>query len=305
MIWTLIATFTLLVFAISYLGLCWWIVARMVRPIRHLPERTPAELGFLDAEQLTLRTEDGMQLSGCLIPSSGDRVVVLVHGLNSHGWDAQTPHVVRAYVNAGFHVLVFDLRGQGNSDGVQLGLGWLERQDVRAAVRSLLERGFAPGKIGVHGTSYGAAAALLAAAETPEIGAIIADSAFADVRDVLVGEMKHRTHLPILLITLLMPGLQLLARAVYSIRLGTTTPESAIAAVVPRTILLIHGSEDSIIPVDQSRRLQTAAGETAEFWILTGRGHTEGVMLEDGSFSPLREVFLGRVVDFFATSLHS
>ena len=50
--------------------------------------------------------------------------------------------IARAYVEAGFHVLVFDPRANGRSKGDHYGLGWLERRDVRGAVNLLLSRGF-------------------------------------------------------------------------------------------------------------------------------------------------------------------
>ena len=45
----------------------------------------------------------------------------------------------------------------------------------------------------------------------------------------------------------------------------------------PRPILLIHGSDDAVTPVESATRLQMAVGPAAELWVLPGRGHTEGV----------------------------
>ncbi len=93
---------------------------------------------------------------------------------------------------------------------------------MRAAVSELLPRGFAPGKIGIHGTSYGAAGTLLTVSEIREIGAVIADSSFADVRDVISGEMQRETELPSFLETSFFPVWTFLAA--NSIRLTYESP---------------------------------------------------------------------------------
>jgi alpha-beta hydrolase superfamily lysophospholipase len=297
-----ITLFILLLLLGLYLGICWQILNVTIIPIRKQPEQTPAELGFSKAEVLSFRsTEDHIPLQGWLVPSSGDKVIVLVHGLHSHAWDCQTPDVVRAYADAGFHVLLFDLRGHGSSGGDRIGLGWLERRDVRAAVNLLLARGFKPGKIGIHGTSYGAATALLATAKIGEIGAVIADSAFASVGDVINGEIERQTGLPSRLAEVLRPGIRFIASHYYSLDLNEVSPEQAIADISPRPILLIHGEEDPIISAEQARRLKAAAGDGAELWLLPGRRHAEGVLLAPDceQYSPIRDIFLRKITQFF------
>lgn len=188
---------------------------------------------------------------------------MLIHGLSSFAWDGAAPDIALAFLKAGFHVLVFDLRAHGRSGGELLGLGWHERQDVRAAVDFLLMRGFGPGSIGLHGTSYGAATALLSAAAIPEVGAVVADSAFADMRDIMDIEIEKSTGLPSPFAGLLRPGLSLIARAVYALDLDLIRPETTVAAIAPRPVFFIHGSEDDVIPPDHSFRLKVASHNSA------------------------------------------
>jgi fermentation-respiration switch protein FrsA (DUF1100 family) len=202
-------------------------------------------------------------------------------------------------------VLLYDLRGHGDSGGDYLGFGWKDRGDVHAAVNVLLSEGFRPGKIGIHGTSYGGAIAILAAADIPEIGAVVADSAFSDVRDVIEDAIERETGIPSSLTKLLRPCLRCLASKLYSLNLDEVSPEEAIASISPRPVLFIHGEEDPIIPVEHALRLKEAAGDGAKLWLLPGRQHTEGVRLEPDyeRYSPMREVFLRKVTQFFERSL--
>jgi pimeloyl-ACP methyl ester carboxylesterase len=292
------------IFAGMYLSACWYIVGTMVTLNPRAETFKPNKLGFSQAKKVTFHTADGVRLEGWFVPSQGDRVIILVHGVYSNAWDCQAPDIVRAYRDAGFNVFLFDSRGQGESGGT-LGLGWLERQDVHAVVNILLARGFKAGKIGIHGTSYGGATALLAAAEIPEIGAIVADSAFADVQDVMLGEIARKTGLSVGWTRPLAPGLRFVAWLRYDINFDEPSPERVIAAIAPRPVLLIHGERDSIVPVESVERLHRAAPMNTSVWVLPGGEHTQGVRLVPDCErpSPLREQFLSRVTGFFRDTL--
>lgn len=305
--WLLASVVTSAVVFALYIGFCLFIVSSSLATTRTDYESTPGAAG-LAAERIRFNSAwDDMPLTGWLLPASGERAVVMVHGLAGNGWSGADPEIARAYVAAGFHVLVFDLRGQGQSGGTQLGLGWHERGDVRAAVDFLLNRGFQPGKIGLHGTSYGAATALLSAAIIPEVGAVVSDSAFADMRDLMDAEIERRTGVPSQLVSLLLrPGIASVAHLYYSLDFDLIPPEKAISLIAPRPILLIHGEDDKEIPVHHMRRLKDAAsGNRNEAWILPGLGHTEGVWMwkQPREISPMRNTFLQRVVTFFKQSL--
>ena len=109
--WIKIPAWSLVVLLALYAGTCWYILNVTITPMRKLPTVAPGQLGFSTAKELAFKSaEDGVLLRGWLVPSTGSRAIVLVHGINSHAWDGHAPEVVRAYVDAGFHVL--HIRGQ-------------------------------------------------------------------------------------------------------------------------------------------------------------------------------------------------
>ena len=290
--------------AVLYLGICGLILWLLATPSRK--PNPPGPDPNLRSEVLQFESaEDKIPLSGWLLPSSGDRAIVLVHGVNSDGWCGAHTDIARAYVEAGFHVLVFDLRGHGRSGGDRIGFGWFERRDVGAALDLLLGRGFRPGRIGIHGTSYGGAVALVSAAAMPELGAVVADSAFADIRDMMQGQIKRRIPwFPF--VSAFAPGITLMGQLLYRLDFDVMAPERAVPDIAPRPILFIHGSEDPVTPVAHAYRLKAASRNAQdELWILEGLGHTQGVrtgkMYKDSS--PMREAFLEKVVAFFDKSL--
>lgn len=305
LLWTLAS---LVVVAGAYAGACWVVLKTLIVPERKPHAESPADLGFPGARSLTFESRTGaVPLRGWLIPSRRERAVILVHGLHSHAWDCGTPDLVAAYAEAGFDVFLFDLRGHGASGGEHAGLGLLERGDVRAAVDLLLERGIEPGRIGIHGVSYGAAVALMAAARIDAIGAVIADSSYASFADALGAELERRTGLPPTTATILMPGLDLLASAIYGVDPDEAAPAQAIARIQRRPILLIHGTEDWVIPYEHAERLQAAAGPNASLWSLSGAEHTQGIRTvpDCAAVSPLRDAYLSRGVRFFERHLEA
>ena len=280
----------------------------MVKPARKPITETPSESGFNAVESISFISDDGVPLKGYLLGGSADRAILVVHGVYSHSWDCQTPDLARTLVDSGFRVLVFDLRCHGRSGGDHLGLGWLERLDVAAAIRFLLSQGFSPGKIGIHAASYGASASIFATAMIPEVdssvGALVLDSSFANINDVIEGEIQRQTGLPPVATHALMPGIRFMAGQLYSLDMTGPFPEQALIDMHRRPTLLIHGENDPVTPVEHVMRLKAAA-PYAELWILPGRLHTEGVLLSPDCVdpSPTREKYLKKVTYFFDHAL--
>lgn len=108
--------------------------------------------------------------------------------------------------------------------------------------------------------------------------AVIADSAFADARDLIATEVGRRTHVPGFLAgSLMRPGIEKAAHLLFGLDLASLAPERSISRIVPRPLLLIRGARDPVIPPDHARRLKDhAANAAAELWMLEGMGHTEG-----------------------------
>ena len=252
---------------------------------------TPADLG-LAYEPVTFESAvDHVPLRGWYLPSRGERAIVLLHGIDSNRWDPwpSLPQKAKIYVDNGFDVLTFDLRAHGESGGEHMGLGWLERRDVQGAVRLVEQRGIAPGRIGIHGNSYGAGTALLSTAAIPDVAAVISDSAFADQRLLLDREINRRTGLP----PIFTPGISAFASLFYGLDLAAMPPELAVPQIAPRPILFIHGTADTRIPVDHAYRLKAASRNPAdELWIVPGAVHVQAFAVEP-------DLYATKVVAFF------
>ena len=110
--------------------------------------------------------------------------IVMAHGLGGTRACALDPYA-RAFVAAGFHVLLFDYRCLGDSDGLPRQVvsipGQLE--DWAAAIRfARALPGVDPARIGLWGTSLSGGHVITMAARDPEIAAISAQCPMVDGR---------------------------------------------------------------------------------------------------------------------------
>ena len=203
--------------------------------------------------------------------------VILVHGLNRNRAGDNALALARRLFDRGFNVLLFDMRGHGESDGDQLSAGYFEKWDVLGAYDFLVQRGASPGGIGLLGWSLGAGTALLAAAEEPAIKAVVSDSSFADVHDLIAQETDRATVFPQWAVPVFVPGMKVIARVLYGIDVGAVVPEKA-AGTLGYPILVIHGGEDSRVPVEQSVRIYASASAGSELWLVHGSDHADAVV---------------------------
>ena len=248
---------------------------------------SPFETQVEGFETVTFRTADGVRLSGWWLPRpDSERVIVGLAGHRSSKSDLLG--IGSGLWRAGNNVLLFDWRSRGESDIAQHSLAYYELRDAEAAVRYALER--APGaRLGVVGYSMGAAIAVLLAARTPEVRAVVADSPFTGIADV-VAHGAQRLRAPARLVV---PLADLMTRARYGYRFGDVRPIAAVAAISPRPLLIIHGTQDTLIPVSHAYAMFEAARPPKELWLIEGAEHCGGYFVD-------RPAYVARVAAFFA-----
>jgi fermentation-respiration switch protein FrsA (DUF1100 family) len=246
---------------------------------------TPGDLG-LEYEVVRFTTDDGVTLSGWLIPAARDTrtAVVVLHGFSGH----RLPELATLvpWLREEHHVLQFDFRGHGESDPSATTLGTLERRDVSAAVRFLSGRGLGP--IALFGVSMGAATAIVAAAYLP-VAAVVAEAAYAQVHHPIANRMREVGY----------PLAGLGARAIVAAaslraRSRLADPVRAVARIAPRPLLLIAPRDDRLISWRQSLRLYQAAGEPKELMVVDGAGHAEAYAVDPERYRRRVLDFLGR-----------
>jgi fermentation-respiration switch protein FrsA (DUF1100 family) len=140
----------------------------------------------------------------------------------------------------------------------------------------------------------------LATAAYTDIGAVVADSPFADARDLLNGEIRRRTGLP----PIFTPGSQLFAGLLYGLDYNEITPLRAVPTIAPRPILFIHGDIDTRIPPEQSIRLKAVDKNPGDdLWIAPVSKQPDGKDNHVRAYTVFRDEFVTKVMNFFERSL--
>jgi fermentation-respiration switch protein FrsA (DUF1100 family) len=243
----------------------------MTAPSRRSPEATPASVG-LGHREVGLLSTDGVRLSAWWVPVEGSSLAaVFVPGWGGYKFDEHLLQTLPVYHDAGYSVLLLDLRAQGESGGTRRTLGYREVRDVRGALAWLQRQGYAPDQVVLHGWSMGGATALRAAPGTG-VAAVIEEAGYADLPILLKGEIPEfvRFGRP------LRPAILLAGRLFPDFDPWDVIPKKDAAKLSDEGIPLfvIHSTDDDIVPYEQAR-IFAAAYPDARVWKLEGYAHVE------------------------------
>ena len=253
---------------VAYLVVAYVVAARLSAPVRRPAERTPADVG-LEYREVGLPSSDGLALSAWWVEKDSSRAAVLVHGW---GGDKSSRHVLETavvYEEAGFDVLMVDLRAHGESEGERVTIGYHEVRDVRGALSWLARRGFDPGQVVLHGWSMGGAAVVQAAPGTG-VAAVVEESAYADLPPLLRERLPEVSGLP----AFFTPGIFLVGKLSLGIDPWAVRPVEEAERLSREGVpfMIIHSRDDEVVPFEHAETLARAY-PGATFWEVEGYGH--------------------------------
>ena len=236
-------------------------------------------------EKVSFRTSDGLRLAGWYVPSRNGASVIAFPGRRG-----PVDHA-RMLIRHGYGVLLFDRRGEGESDGDGNLFGWGGDKDVKAAISFLQRRpDVHDGRIGGLGLSVGGELMLQTAAETDGLKAVVSEGAgFRSIREA--------SELPGASRWLLLPQ-NVMLTASTALFANEGPPENLrklVGRIAPRPVFLIyatHGQGGEELNPDY----YDAAGEPKTLWEIPEAGHTGGLDARPREYEQ-------RVVSFFDEAL--
>jgi fermentation-respiration switch protein FrsA (DUF1100 family) len=196
---------------------------------------------------------------------------VLVPGWGGYKFEEHLLQTLPVYHDAGYGVLLLDLRAQGESRGSRRTLGYREARDVRGALAWLRRQGFALNEVVLHGWSMGGATILRTAPGTG-VATVIEEAGYADLPLLLKRKLPEFVRFG----GLLEPAILLAGRLFPDFDPWDVVPkrEAAMLSGEGVPLFIIHSTEDEVVPYEQARLL-TAAYPEASVWKLEGYGHVE------------------------------
>lgn len=180
------------------------------------------------------------------------RYMIYLHG-SAYNMSANVDHA-RRFKDLGFSVLLISYRGYGQSEG-NFPTETQVYADAEAAWDYLsIKKGIKPGDIFIYGHSLGGAVAINLAVSHPEAGGLIVEAAFTSIADMGRRNKFYRL-LPIDLIT--------------HQRFDSINKINRLKLPV----LILHGTEDRVVPFEMSRRLYEQAPSPKRLKLILGGGH--------------------------------
>ena len=240
----------------------------------------PGRAAGADAEAATAAASARKEAE---VPPAAAPAVVVMHGWGGNA--ALMLPLARPLHEAGYATLFVDARCHGASDDDSFASLPRFAEDTEHAFAWLSTRaGVDPARIALLGHSVGAGAVLFAASRTPQVAAVVSVAAFSHPAAMMRRWLaaKRIPEKPI--------GRYILDYVQKTIghRFDDIAPVATIARI-RRPVLLVHGADDAVVPIDEAMQIYAMRGDTpVELMTLTG---------DHESFADL-EHHVGRLVGF-------
>jgi hypothetical protein len=232
---------------------------------------------------VSFTTSDGLKLEGWYVPSQNGATVISFPGRRGPRKPA------RLLAQHGYGVLLFDRRGEGESEGDPNLLGWQGTRDIEAAVAFLrAQPGLDEDRIGGLGLSVGGEMMLQEAAESDDLKAVVSEGAgIRSVREAVHVEGAEKV------LSSWLFGITTLGTAVWTSNLP---PRSLIdlSGEITEPVLFIHATPGAGGETLTERYYEAAKGPR-QYWAAPG-GHT-------GAIDAAPQEYERRVVGFFDREL--
>jgi fermentation-respiration switch protein FrsA (DUF1100 family) len=287
--WLRLGVFSAIVVALAAIFLLVYFIQLQVNafvtPYRNRDIGQPTELNR-PYREITLTTADGLKIAGWHIFGTKPEAIILVHGIDANRQGVMAEATILA--EAGYHLVMIDLRGHGLSEGSQATYGYREALDVQAALDYLLAQPEID-HVGALGTSYGGGAVARAAAIDSRLSAVVIESSYSSLPAAIEDAFGSRSIFPKWPFA---PLLIALAERRVGLEISQVDPAQDLSTIHPRPVLIIHGLDDSLFPPYHAEKMYNAAQEPKELWLIEGLGHGNPV-------NGREEVYKTRVVTFF------
>lgn len=287
-----------LVLAVGVVALDFYFIHRMTHPPRIELYGSPRDFQLIMQKPMWFdekwKNSDSTQTVGWLL-SRGKPApsVILSHGYGSNRSELLT--LAFELWKAGYNVLVYDLRGHGESPVKWSGLGTYEKDDLLSALKFLRSQkneagqDLLDGRVGLYGVDLGGYISLVASTQDPMIKAVAVDSVYPDVSHFMSHQLKTILGSDINAANRLVDShwidqLTGLAMQVYLLRREDTAPAlDSVATASGRKFLFIVGKNSGrlgimtrelhaatkdpkqIVEVDQSRLVRLYDKQSSEY----------------------------------------
>lgn len=244
-------------------------------------------------EKVSILSYDGYVLSGKYFHNKdGAPLDIIFHGYRSNSFNDCGGGFKLAW-DLGHNVLLPDQRAHGESQCNIITFGVNERHDCVSWCNYAKNR-FDNVKIVISGVSMGAATVLMASdLELPQnVKGIIADCGFSRPIDIILEVGKNMHISP----EIAAPFVSFAAKLLGGFNINETSAVQAVKnSKVP--ILIVHGDEDRLVPVNMARKIFEACNNKKQLMIVKGAGHGLSYIIEEELYKKTINKFKTSVIN--------
>ncbi len=227
-----------------------WLGQRRLMYVPDATRHSPPSLGLSSAVEATLSTPDGATLVVWRIAArSGQPTILYFHG-NAGNLGDRAARFQR-YAALGYGVATMSYRSYGGSTGSPSEANNIA--DARLLYDSLVSEGIAPQDIVLYGESLGSGVAVQLASFVP-VGGVVLDAPYTSIVKIAARAYPY------------LPVRPLLSDKYESERF---------IANIGTPLLILHGAQDSIIPVSEGQTLFDLAEEPKKIVVFPRGQHTD------------------------------
>lgn len=256
-----------------------------------------------EPEDMFLTTDDGVKINVKLsVPVNGEAhsVMVIVSGIDGPSVTSFYGYT-RLFNDMGYACFLPELRAHGESGGKRICLAYKETADVEAVINEAGKR--FPGRpVVLMGLSMGAGTILRVIGEDSRVCAAISFSAFSSVEDFVYAHACR--FMPCCLAQLMRRPISLICSLKYGVDAQTATPIHGTGLLDGRSVLLVHSSEDSVVPFLCFEKLKAAAQKsTDKLWchVIEGDHH----LITTDPYHPEADAELWKIIVGFLNAAKS
>ena len=246
----------------AYLGVSGILLKSLIKNDIIISQNTPKDIN-LDYKEISFSNGyDGSKINAWVIPYSrklSERPwVIIIPDKRTNMIDPikGTLGIIKGLNKQKYNILIYDINSDKSYFQDYKIIGEFEQMQTIAAINFLKnELGVKENKIALLGFGFGGSLAIIIGSKFQNIGAIISDSAFADLeilwKNSLKGIMKPLNYF--------IPGVKFLANIFLQNNINDISPFAYLSqSEIP--ILIIHGLDDKIVPPEHGRMLARASG---------------------------------------------
>lgn len=232
---------------------------------------------------------DGYTLNVQLLinPEPSEKYIIISHGYTDNMIGSLK--YAGIYLDLGFNVLIYDLRGHGENEPTYCTYTVRERKDLRELIKDTRSRHPDMELLGLHGESLGAATSLAVLYYQPETDFVVSDCAFSDLRMVLEGGLRSK-HIPVSLLSFA----DIFIKMKYKVSFSGMRPIECLKGN-KKPILFIHGQNDYLIPPYHSEMMVAVTEGYKDLRFIKGAGHAESVFVSPEEYKEYVKEFLDKV----------